>query len=76
MTKQWALGAVVHSGGVHFRVWAPFADGVRVMGDFNDWDRAGVVMEKADDGTWAVNAESAAPGQEYKFIVQRGDQLM
>ncbi|MDX1925878.1 MAG: hypothetical protein SFV81_05140 [Pirellulaceae bacterium] len=32
------MGAIPHSSGVAFRVWAPFANAVSVVGTFNDWD--------------------------------------
>jgi 1,4-alpha-glucan branching enzyme len=71
MTKKWALGAVVHSGGVHFGVWAPFADSVSVNGDFNGWDTSkAVAMTKADDGTWSADVDEARPGQEYQYILK------
>jgi len=31
------IGAIIHEGGVSFRVWAPHAEHVAVAGDFNDW---------------------------------------
>jgi len=32
------MGALPHAGGVAFRVWAPHAQRVSVIGSFNDWD--------------------------------------
>jgi 1,4-alpha-glucan branching enzyme len=31
------MGAIPHEGGTTFRVWAPHAEAVSVMGTFNDW---------------------------------------
>ena len=31
------MGAIVHESGIAFRVWAPHADAVSVVGSFNDW---------------------------------------
>lgn len=77
MTKQWALGAVVHAGGVHFRVWAPFAEDVHVTGDFNNWDYTSHPLEKLDDGTWAANVENAKAGEEYQYVIHyKGEQLL
>ena len=39
------LGAHVVDGGVRFAVWAPNAQYVSVIGDFNDWDSAAHVLE-------------------------------
>lgn len=35
-----------------FRVWAPDAKSVSVVGDFNDWDDTVNPMEKISDGVW------------------------
>ena len=31
--------------GIYFAVWAPHAEGVSVVGDFNNWDESANVME-------------------------------
>ena len=39
--------------GVFFRVWAPHARSVSIVGDFNDWDRDRNPMERlADESVW------------------------
>ena len=35
-----------------FRVWAPHAKSVSIVGDFNDWDRDVHPMSKISDGIW------------------------
>jgi 1,4-alpha-glucan branching enzyme len=37
-TQIKGMGALPHAGGVAFRVWAPHAQRVSVIGSFNDWD--------------------------------------
>lgn len=37
-TKIKAMGATPHAEGVAFRVWAPHAERVSVIGSFNGWD--------------------------------------
>lgn len=59
------MGAVAHAGGVGFRVWAPHAKGVSVVGTFNHWDGTPMTAEK--DGRWFVDVPGAKVGDEYKF---------
>ncbi|RYY19274.1 MAG: hypothetical protein EOO36_06150, partial [Cytophagaceae bacterium] len=33
------FGALPHAGGTTFRVWAPAATAVSVIGTFNDWNK-------------------------------------
>ena len=44
------MGAIVTEGGVAFRVWAPHASSVSVMGDFNDWRQRANHPLKVDAG--------------------------
>ena len=64
------MGALPHDGGTAFRVWAPHAEAVRVVGTFNDWAADGVSMTRSDDGTWHADVPGAAPGDEYRFLLQ------
>lgn len=68
------VGAIAHKTGVDFCVWAPFATGVAVTGSFNDWQA--LPMDSDDDGYWSVTVKGARPGQEYKFIVSNGEQVL
>ncbi len=68
------LGAhvVSHEGvnGVHFAVWAPNADRVSVVGDFNDWDGRRLQMRKRiESGIWEIFAPGVAPGTIYKYEI-------
>ncbi len=67
------MGAIPFEGGVAFRVWAPHADAVSVVGSFNDWDPARHPMAAEDGGMWSVEAPEAAEGDEYRFAIRRGD---
>lgn len=67
------MGAVVHDGGVTFRVWAPHADSVSVVGDFNDWDPAATPLAPEGNGHWAVDVPVAKPGDEYKYHLVNGE---
>jgi 1,4-alpha-glucan branching enzyme len=37
-TKIKGMGSILHAQGVAFRVWAPHAQHVSVIGSFNNWD--------------------------------------
>ena len=70
---QQGMGAIVHKGGVAFRVWAPHAQSVIVKGDFNDWSDEATPLVHEENGYWYGDAASAKPGQEYKFVIINGD---
>ena len=55
------LGAHVVDGGVRFAVWAPNAQYVSVIGDFNDWDSAAHVLEPVAETRHLGRASSKAP---------------
>lgn len=68
------LGAhiIEHEGarGVHFAVWAPNAELVSVVGDFNDWDgRRHPMRRRADIGVWEVFLPDIDAGRAYKYRV-------
>ncbi|QDS99463.1 hypothetical protein [Adhaeretor mobilis] len=52
------MGAILHGPGVAFRVWAPHADFVSVVGSLNGCD-AEAVMACEENGTWYVNVPDA-----------------
>jgi 1,4-alpha-glucan branching enzyme len=59
--------------GTMFRVWAPHATAVAVVGSFNDWDAARHPLVRDDGGhaeTWSTDVEAARPGDEYRFVLQ------
>jgi 1,4-alpha-glucan branching enzyme len=64
------MGAIPFEGGVTFRVWAPHAAGVSVVGSFNDWDPGRHPMAAEDGGTWSVDVAGAADGDEYKYAIR------
>lgn len=66
------MGAIVLDRGVAFRVWAPNADHVAVVGDFNEWQAAASPMERSEHGNWYIYVENAKPGDEYKYEITNG----
>lgn len=61
------MGNFAHSDGHAFRVWAPNADAVSVIGSFNDWNPTAGIMKAEDGGTWYVHAPNAREGDAYKY---------
>nr|MDQ3418785.1 1,4-alpha-glucan branching enzyme [Acidobacteriota bacterium] len=56
--------------GVHFAVWAPNAEGVSVVGDFNNWDgREHPLALLGASGVWDGFVPAAREGQRYKFEI-------
>lgn len=70
------MGAIPHEGGTTFRVWAPHADSVSVVGDFNDWSAEAHPLTAEGDGYWAANVENARPGDAYKVRIVNGEQTL
>ena len=57
--------------GVHFAVWAPNAQRVSVIGDFNHWDgRVHVMRRLLQAGIWEIFIPGLADGDAYKFEVR------
>lgn len=67
------LGAAAVEGGVLFKVWAPHAESVSVVGDWNGWDAAADPMEPSEGGAWGCFSEKASPGSQYKFALRSGE---
>ena len=68
------MGPIVLDHGVAFRVWAPHANRVSVIGDFNGWKADTDPMEREDSGCWVTVVEKAKPGDQYKYELTNGSQ--
>ena len=56
--------------GVYFAVWSPNAQGVSVIGEFNEWDEQANPMTKAGPiGVFETFVPGAKIGQLYKFFI-------
>ena len=56
--------------GAHFAVWAPNAERVFVMGDFNGWDKYSLPLRpRGNSGIWEGFAPGVAAGSHYKYQV-------
>ena len=57
--------------GIHFAVWAPNADRVSVIGDFNAWDgRVHAMRLLAPNGIWEIFIPDLQDGEKYKFEIR------
>jgi 1,4-alpha-glucan branching enzyme len=71
------LGAhiIEHEGvrGVSFAVWAPNAERVSVIGEFNEWDgRRHPMRPRGMTGLWEIFLPGLAQGDLYKFEIKTG----
>ena len=57
--------------GFVFRVWAPHAEQIQVIGDFTGWFDEPLDMTKNHIGVWEVSSALPQEGQLYKFLVKR-----
>nr|WP_233101561.1 1,4-alpha-glucan branching protein GlgB [Variovorax sp. IB41] len=59
-------------GGAHFAVWAPNAESVSVVGDWNYWSGDADPLQPSPDGTgiWRGHVPNAAIGQAYKYRIR------
>src|SRR5437868_6760570 len=56
--------------GTYFAVWAPNADAVSVIGDFNNWDKgANGLYAREQSGIWEGFIPSVHHGAHYKYYV-------
>ena len=72
------LGAhvLMHEGvtGTHFALWAPNAQRVSVVGDFNQWDgRRHLMRKRSDSGLWELFLPDVVEGVAYKFEIIGAD---
>jgi 1,4-alpha-glucan branching enzyme len=57
--------------GVNFAVWAPNAQSISVVGDFNSWDaRRHLMRRRESSGVWEVFIPGLKAGEKYKYRVK------
>jgi 1,4-alpha-glucan branching enzyme len=67
-------GVVDGAWGTHFTVWAPNADSVSLVGDFNRWDGGAHPMRRRAGGAfWETFAPGVGKGTLYKYRIGKGD---
>ena len=60
-----------------YREWAPGADAIHLIGDFNNWDRVSHPMKRLEDGSWEIflkGPDALKHGQKIKIEVTRDNQ--
>lgn len=75
-TQQAKLGVTAYEDGIHFGLWAPFADSVFISGDFNNWSETDTPLTKLAGGNWGVVVDNAQAGQQYKYVIINGKQKL
>lgn len=68
-TRIKGMGSILHEQGVAFRVWAPHAKHVSVIGSFNNWDGTKHPMQAEENGYWYANIAEAHAGDQYRFLL-------
>ncbi len=62
-------GVKPHAGGAAFRVWAPHAQRVSIIGSFNDWSSDSHPMQAEENGNWYADVAEARVGDQYKYLL-------
>lgn len=62
------MGANLTNGGATFRIWAPNASRVTVLGSFNGWTH--FPLDSQPNGYWYAFVPSVREGDQYKFSVE------
>ena len=70
------MGAILQKKGVAFRVWAPNAQQVAVVGEFNEWNPMAHLLTQEGNGYWAGLVPTAKVGQEYRYLLKNGEQAL
>jgi len=66
------LGSQLGSDGTTFRVWAPAASRVEVIGNFNSWTD-GWALNPDSSGIWSGHIPGIGKGEVYKYRIVPGD---
>lgn len=62
------FGAHPENGGVLFRTYAPQAQRITVIGDFNNWNEEDMTQDGLS-GVWSYFNNNAQVGQMYKYVI-------
>jgi len=63
------MGAIPGERDVTFRVWAPHAEKVYVIGSFNEWNKTATPLGREQNGCWSIDVTGAKAGDEYRYLI-------
>jgi maltooligosyltrehalose trehalohydrolase len=69
--RRLPIGAEPGSGGVHFRVWAPFRKSVEVVIE----ESAAIPLQTEQNGYFSCIVDFATPGMKYRYQLDHEDRL-
>jgi 1,4-alpha-glucan branching enzyme len=66
------LGCQVGPDGARFTVWAPNAQAISIVGDFNGWngDAHPAAARSDHSGLWEADVPGARPGHKYRYLIR------
>ena len=67
--EQPGMGAIYQDGVTTFRVWAPHAASVFVVGSFNEWSPWRTPLASEGNGLWSAAVGKTAVLDRYKFLI-------
>ena len=67
------FGAHFENDGVVFRVYAPNAKSVRLLGDFNDWNDSQTFLNKINAEVWEITIPGLSEYAQYKYAIEGPD---
>lgn len=71
ITDSTPMGANLAVNGATFKVWAPGANAVHILGDFNGWQKDDCsLLVKNYNGYWTGYIANVKDGDHYKFFVE------
>jgi len=75
-SSRQGMGSLPFPSGTAFRVWAPHADAVAVVGDFNGWADDRDRLARENGGYWSGEVHGASVGQRYGYVIWNGTQRL
>ncbi len=70
------FGSFVKGKKATFRVWAPNADAVSLVGDFNGWSVDATPMNRIDGGVYEITIGNPGKFANYKYAITKGEKTV